>query len=49
MFVLVFVVFDVEMVFFYLWVMSFDVLGVFVFIEVFIFVFILIIGLVYVW
>ncbi|KAK4362677.1 hypothetical protein RND71_017918 [Anisodus tanguticus] len=49
MFALVFVVFDVEMVFLYLRAMSFDILGVSVFIEAFIFVMILIIGLVYAW
>lgn len=38
MFALVFVVFDVETVFLYPWAMSFDVLGVSVFIEAFIFV-----------
>nr|YP_010132502.1 NADH-plastoquinone oxidoreductase subunit 3 [Geranium sibiricum]YP_010382198.1 NADH-plastoquinone oxidoreductase subunit 3 [Geranium thunbergii]QQD90193.1 NADH-plastoquinone oxidoreductase subunit 3 [Geranium sibiricum]UED15704.1 NADH-plastoquinone oxidoreductase subunit 3 [Geranium thunbergii] len=49
MFALVFVVFDVETVFLYPWAMSFDVLGVSVFIEAFIFVLILIIGSVYAW
>nr|YP_010587822.1 NADH-plastoquinone oxidoreductase subunit 3 [Zannichellia palustris]WAB46537.1 NADH-plastoquinone oxidoreductase subunit 3 [Zannichellia palustris] len=49
MFALVFVVFDVETVFLYPWAMSFDVLGVSVFIEAFIFVLILITGLVYAW
>nr|YP_010463898.1 NADH dehydrogenase subunit 3 [Fedia cornucopiae]UUL71249.1 NADH dehydrogenase subunit 3 [Fedia cornucopiae] len=49
MFALVFVVFDVETVFLYPWAMSFDVLGVSVFIEAFIFVLILIVGLVYAW
>ncbi|RHN45170.1 putative NADH:ubiquinone reductase (H(+)-translocating) [Medicago truncatula] len=49
MFALVFVVFDVETVFLYPWAMSFDVLGVSIFIEAFIFVFILIVGLVYAW
>ncbi|KAG8491260.1 hypothetical protein CXB51_014437 [Gossypium anomalum] len=44
MFALVFVVFDVETVFFYPWAMSFDILGVPVFIEAFIFVLILIVG-----
>ncbi|PHT38115.1 NAD(P)H-quinone oxidoreductase subunit 3, chloroplastic [Capsicum baccatum] len=48
-FALVFVVFDVETVFLYPWSMSFDVLGVSVFIEALIFVLILIIGLVYAW
>ncbi|KAK7297203.1 hypothetical protein VNO77_48769 [Canavalia gladiata] len=49
MFALLFVVFDVETVFLYPWAMSFDVLGVSVFIEAFIFVLILIIGSVYAW
>nr|YP_009369724.1 NADH dehydrogenase subunit 3 [Maackia floribunda]AOP18613.1 NADH dehydrogenase subunit 3 [Maackia floribunda]UWV18567.1 NADH dehydrogenase subunit 3 [Maackia hupehensis] len=49
MFALVFVVFDVETVFLYPWAMSFDVLGVSVFIEVLIFVLILIVGSVYAW
>nr|WAJ54273.1 NADH dehydrogenase subunit C [Zieria arborescens subsp. arborescens] len=49
MFALVFVVFDVETVFLYPWAMSFDVLGVSVFIEAFIFMLILIVGLVYAW
>ncbi|KAJ0803697.1 putative NADH:ubiquinone/plastoquinone oxidoreductase, chain 3 [Helianthus annuus] len=49
MFALVFVVFDVETVFLYPWAMSFDVLGVSVFVEALIFVLILIVGLVYAW
>uniref|UniRef100_A0A7N2N6L6 NADH-ubiquinone oxidoreductase chain 3 n=1 Tax=Quercus lobata TaxID=97700 RepID=A0A7N2N6L6_QUELO len=49
MFALVFVVFDVETVFLYPWAMSFDVLGISVFIEAFIFVLILIVGSVYAW
>ncbi|KAL5062876.1 hypothetical protein RYX36_024613 [Vicia faba] len=49
MFAIVFLVFDVETVFLYPWAMSFDVLGVSVFIEAFIFVLILIVGLVYAW
>ena len=49
MFALIFVVFDVETVFLYPWAMSFDVLGVSVFIEAFIFVLILIVGSVYAW
>jgi NAD(P)H-quinone oxidoreductase subunit 3 len=47
MFALVFVVFDVETVFLHPWAMSFDVLGVSVFVEPLIFVLILIVGLVY--
>nr|YP_010888653.1 NADH-plastoquinone oxidoreductase subunit 3 [Pedicularis megalantha]WJJ68429.1 NADH-plastoquinone oxidoreductase subunit 3 [Pedicularis megalantha] len=42
-------VFDVETIFLYPWAMSFDVLGVSVFIEALIFVLILIVGLVYAW
>ena len=49
MFALVFVVFDVETVFLYPWAMSFDILGISVFIEALIFVFILIGGSVYAW
>nr|WMV01836.1 NADH-plastoquinone oxidoreductase subunit 3 [Terniopsis filiformis] len=49
MFALVFVIFDVETVFLYPWAMTFDIVGVSVFIEALIFVLILIIGLVYVW
>nr|QXO02749.1 NADH-plastoquinone oxidoreductase subunit C [Cheirostylis moniliformis]QXO02916.1 NADH-plastoquinone oxidoreductase subunit C [Cheirostylis thailandica] len=49
MFALVFVVFDVETIFLYPWAMSFDVLGLSVFIEAFIFVLLLIVGSVYAW
>nr|AEJ10310.1 NADH-plastoquinone oxidoreductase subunit 3 [Thamnochortus insignis] len=49
MFALVFVVFDVETVFLYPWAMSFDVLGVSVFLEAFIFVLIPIVGSIYAW
>nr|AEJ10295.1 NADH-plastoquinone oxidoreductase subunit 3 [Lomandra longifolia] len=49
MFALVFVVFDVETVFLYPWAMSFDVLGLSVFIEALIFVLISIVGSVYAW
>ncbi|KAB2021829.1 hypothetical protein ES319_D07G167400v1 [Gossypium barbadense] len=49
MFALVFIVFDVETVFLYPWAMSFNVLGVPVFIEAFIFVLILIVGSFYAW
>nr|YP_009348358.1 Ndh3 [Euphorbia esula]YP_010223261.1 NADH dehydrogenase subunit C [Euphorbia peplus]QGR23005.1 Ndh3 [Euphorbia kansui]AMC30993.1 NADH dehydrogenase subunit 3 [Euphorbia esula]APY18481.1 Ndh3 [Euphorbia esula]UCL27254.1 NADH dehydrogenase subunit C [Euphorbia peplus] len=49
MFALVFVVFDVETVFLYPWAMSFDILGLSVFIEALIFVLILIVGSVYAW
>ncbi|KAL5547241.1 hypothetical protein UlMin_006928 [Ulmus minor] len=49
MFVLVFVVFDVEMIFLYPWAMSFNVLGASIFIEALIFVLILIVGSIYAW
>ncbi|KAJ6827234.1 NADH dehydrogenase subunit K [Iris pallida] len=49
MFALVFVVFDVETVFLYPSAMSFDVLGVSVFMEALIFVLIPIVGSVYAW
>ena len=49
MFALVFVVFYVKTVFLYPWAMSFDVLGISVFIEAFIFMLILIVGSVYAW
>jgi NAD(P)H-quinone oxidoreductase subunit 3 len=48
-FALIFVVFDVETVFLYPWAMSFDILGISLFIEAFIFVLILIGGSVYAW
>lgn len=49
MFALVFIIFYIERSFFYRWTLSFDVLGVYVFIEVFIFLLIPIVGLVYAW
>ena len=49
LFAILFLVFDVETVFLYPWAMSFDVLGVSLFIEAFIFVLILIGGSVYAW
>ena len=49
MFALVFVIFYVETVFLYPWAMSFDVLGVSIFIEPLIFMLILIVGSVYAW
>ena len=49
MFALVFGVFDVETIFLYPLAMSFNVLGVSVFIEALIFVLILIVGLIYAW
>nr|YP_009113651.1 NADH-plastoquinone oxidoreductase subunit 3 [Ceratozamia hildae]AFR13829.1 NADH-plastoquinone oxidoreductase subunit 3 [Ceratozamia hildae]BAR93466.1 NADH-plastoquinone oxidoreductase subunit 3 [Ceratozamia hildae] len=49
MFALVFVVFDVETVFLYPWAMSFDILGMYTFIEALIFVLIPIVGSVHAW
>jgi len=49
MFALVFVIFDVEVVFLYPWAVAFNQLGLLAFIEVLIFVAILVIGLVYAW
>nr|YP_009549277.1 NADH dehydrogenase subunit 3 [Vittaria graminifolia]YP_009549450.1 NADH-plastoquinone oxidoreductase subunit 3 [Vittaria appalachiana]AYW16426.1 NADH dehydrogenase subunit 3 [Vittaria graminifolia]AYW16599.1 NADH-plastoquinone oxidoreductase subunit 3 [Vittaria appalachiana] len=49
MFALVFTVSDVETVFLYPWVTSFQELGIFAFVEAIIFIFILVIGLVYAW
>ena len=49
MFALIFLVFDVETIFLYPWAISFNVLGVSVFLEAFLFVLILIVGLVYAW
>jgi NADH-quinone oxidoreductase subunit A len=45
----VFVVFDVETIFLYLWAVEFQQLGTFAFIEMFIFVSILVLGLGYAW
>ncbi|MGB3612194.1 MAG: photosynthetic/respiratory NAD(P)H-quinone oxidoreductase subunit C [Elainellaceae cyanobacterium] len=49
MFALVFVIFDVEVVFLYPWAVAFNELGLLAFIEVLIFVAILVVGLVYAW
>ncbi|GIM45697.1 NADH-quinone oxidoreductase subunit A [Collibacillus ludicampi] len=49
LFALLFVVFDVEILFLYPWAVSFEKLGVFGYAEVFLFLFFLIIGLVYAW
>ncbi|MGJ3252927.1 MAG: photosynthetic/respiratory NAD(P)H-quinone oxidoreductase subunit C [Elainellaceae cyanobacterium] len=49
MFALVFVIFDVEVVFLYPWAVAFNQLGLLAFIEVLIFIAILVIGLVYAW
>lgn len=48
-FALIFVVFDVEIVFLYPWAVVFKSLGLFAFIEMMIFLGILIVGLVYAW
>lgn len=49
MFALVFVIFDVEVVFLYPWAIAFNQLGLLAFIEVLIFIAILVVGLVYAW
>jgi len=49
MFALVFVIFDVEVVFLYPWAVAFNQLGLLAFIEVLIFIGILVVGLVYAW
>ncbi len=46
---LIFLIFDVEIVFLFPWAVVFKELGAFAFIEMMIFVFILLIGLAYVW
>lgn len=49
MFALVFVIFDVEVVFLYPWAVAFNQLGLLAFVEVLIFIGILVVGLVYAW
>lgn len=49
MFALVFVIFDVEVVFLYPWAIAFNQLGLLAFIEVLIFISILVVGLIYAW
>lgn len=49
MFALVFVIFDVEVVFLYPWAIAFNQLGLLAFVEVLIFIAILVVGLVYAW
>ena len=49
LFALVFVVFDVEMVFLYPWAVAYNKLGLFALVEMFIFLTILVAGLVYAW
>jgi len=46
---LIFVIFDVEVVFLFPWAVAFKQLGLFALIEMFIFLFILILGLAYAW
>lgn len=49
LYALVFVAFDIETVFLYLWAIKFQELGTFAFIEMFIFLSILVVGLGYAW
>lgn len=49
LYALVFVAFDIETVFLYLWAIKFEQLGTFAFIEMFIFLSILVVGLGYAW
>lgn len=49
LYALVFVAFDIETVFLYLWAIKFQQLGTFAFIEMFIFLSILMVGLGYAW
>lgn len=49
LFALMFVVFDVEIVFLYPWAVAYDFLGLFALIEMLIFVSLLVIGLIYAW
>ncbi|UCD84311.1 MAG: NADH-quinone oxidoreductase subunit A [Deltaproteobacteria bacterium] len=46
---LIFIIFDVEIVFLYPWAVVFQKLGWFAFVEMMIFIFILLVGLAYVW
>ncbi len=46
---MLFVVFDVEVIFLYPWAVTFDKLGLFAFIEMIIFIFVLLVGYVYAW
>lgn len=49
LYALVFVAFDIETVFLYLWAIKFQQLGTFAFVEMFIFLSILMVGLCYAW
>ncbi|VAX30191.1 NADH ubiquinone oxidoreductase chain A [hydrothermal vent metagenome] len=46
---MLFVVFDVEVIFLYPWAIVFDKIGLFAFIEMIIFIFVLLVGYVYAW
>lgn len=46
---MLFVVFDVEIVFLYPWAVVFDKIGLFAFVEMMLFIFILLIGYIYAW
>ena len=46
---MLFVVFDVEVVFLYPWAVAFDELGLFGFLEMMLFIYFLVIGFVYAW
>lgn len=49
LFALVFVVFDVEMVFLFPWAVAYNNLGLFAFVEIVIFIFLLTVALLYAW
>ena len=49
LYALVFILFDIETVFLYLWAIEYQQLGLFALIEMFIFLFILLLGYVYAW
>jgi NADH-quinone oxidoreductase subunit A len=46
---MLFVVFDVEVVFLYPWAVVFDKIGLFAFVEMMLFIFILLVGYIYAW
>jgi NADH-quinone oxidoreductase subunit A len=46
---MLFVVFDVEIVFLYPWAVVFDKIGLFAFVEMMLFIFILLVGYIYAW
>lgn len=53
LFALLFILFDIETIFFFPWAVSFDrlvtAMGIFPIVEMFLFVFILVVGLIYAW